>query len=279
MSARQPVPARELPGQLPFEWLDEGRIDPSDETFRVRRRYRPDLLASVRERGIRTPLIVQPLPPHGGGKGEADRGHQGGPSARCRIVSGWGRWTGRPPGAKVPCFLLAHDLAPEGAWDAFLGDNETWNVAEIGRILARLEAVDGLDDERIIREKLPLLGLHPSRDLYRRYRRLAELGSTASALVEEESLPLRRATVLLRLPPEATDTLVSAARDLRLTLSELGEAVEWLEEVATRDRLDPAEILSRVSAVAARPGKEAFLARLRRCATPSSPASATGSMA
>lgn len=247
---------------LPFERVDEERIDPSDETFRVRRRYVPSLLASVRERGIRTPLLVQP---GAASFGEPD-GDFGGEAARAscgfRIVSGWGRWIGRPRGAKVPCFIISGGLSAQETWDAFLGDNETWNAAEIGRILAALEALGDLDEERIVREKLPLLGVHPSVELHLRYRRLADLGPAASALVEEEDLPLRRAAVLLRLPTEAIDVLVGAARELQLTLNELGETIEWVEEVAARDGLGPAAVLSLARTAAACPGKDAFRATL-----------------
>jgi len=229
-----------------FLRLDPARIDPSDETFRVRRIYPRALLESIRRSGIRTPILVEPLELSG---------------SRYRIVSGWGRWLARPEGPAVPCFVLPEGMTLETLWDLFLRDNERWNVLEAARILDALARVPGLGPDRIVAEKLPLLGLHASLDQYRRHVRLLKLPPAAQTFVEEEDLPLRRALVLGKLDGEALTALFEAARELQLTHNEVGESIERVEEAAHRDGIDPAALIRELRSSS--PGKEAFRRALR----------------
>lgn len=230
---------------LPFLRLDPETIDAGDAAFRVRRKWPPELVASIRRAGIRTPLLVQPA-----------RG-------RYRLVSGWGRWTARRGRDPIPCFSLPEDLSPEGVWDAFLRDNDRWNPVEIARVLRALAAIPGLPEERIAAEKLPLLGIHPSRDLCRRYLRLADLAPEAQSFVEDEGLPLRRAEIFLGISPAAVDAFVRAAREFRLTASEVGEALAALDEISRRDGVPPELALEEVRRAAGGEGKESFRRELR----------------
>ena len=230
--------------ELSFFRLDEGRMDPSDTTFRVRSRHAPSLRESIERNGIRTPIIVE------------SRGD------RFRIVSGWGRWLARPQAAPLPCFVLPTGLSLEALWDVFLHDNDTWNVVEVARILRALDQVPGLSEERIVAEKLPLLGMHPSRDLYRRHRDLTLLSPEAQRFLEEENLPLRRTPLFFRLAPDALDLLLRTTRELHLTLNELAEVVELLDEIAQRDGIGAKAVLE--SALAAGAGKESFRRELRQ---------------
>ncbi|MCP4653989.1 MAG: hypothetical protein GY856_01085, partial [bacterium] len=168
-----------------FFSVPEEKISTEDETFRVRTRYSPVLAESVGRAGIRTPLLVQPR----------DDG-------RLRLVSGWGRWRARPQGEPVPCFFLPEKASPEELWTAFLRDNDDWNVVEVARVLDRLRAMPGMTAEGTIREKLPLLGLKPSKELYRRHLKLLELPDSALDFIEEGKLPLRRAGLLFKLSGE-----------------------------------------------------------------------------
>jgi len=228
---------------MAFTFLEVRAIDASDDTFRVRSRHPAPLAESVRRRGIRTPLLVER-------RGE-----------RYRLVSGWGRWEARVENASLPCFVLPEDLSREAVWDIFLRDNEAWNVVEIGRVLRRLTDLPGLDPERIVKEKLPLLGARASQELYRRHLRLLELSPEAQLFIEEENLPLRRATVFFKLPADALDLLLSSTRELRFTLNELGEVLEMLEEVAHRDGVPAAELIRALRV--GTPEKECFRRELR----------------
>ncbi|MGQ9590084.1 MAG: ParB/RepB/Spo0J family partition protein [Planctomycetota bacterium] len=230
---------------LPFLRLDPEAIEAGDTTFRVRRKWPPELEASIRRAGIRTPLLVQPA-----------RG-------RYRVVSGWGRWAARREQDPVPCFSLPEDLSPEEAWDAFLRDNDRWNPIEVGRILRALAAIPGLAEERIVAEKLPLLGIHPSRDLCRRHLRLADLTPAAQDFAEDEGLSLRRAEILLAFSPAAVEAFVRAARELRLTASEIGEALALLEEISRRDGVPPELALQQARRATGAAGKERFRRELR----------------
>ncbi len=233
--------------QLQFLWLDPGRIDPSDETFRVRRRHPASLRQSIERSGIQSPLIIEPL--------------SASTLERYRIVAGWGRWLSRPHNAQVPCFALPCGVSAEAAWDAFLRDNDRWNVIEIARVLDRLGRLDTLDAERIVSEKLPLLGLHASNDIHRRHLRLLELSPAAQSFVEDEDLPLRKASALFKLPAAAIEGLLRAASELGLTFNEIGEAIELIEETANRDRVEASNVID--EARASGPTKDMFRQLLR----------------
>jgi hypothetical protein len=231
---------------MEFTLLQARVVDASDSTFRVRTRHPAPLGESVRRRGIRTPLLVQR-------RGEG-----------YRLVSGWGRWQAGDESASLPCFVLPADASLETVWDTFLRDNETWNVIEIGRVLRGLNDVPGLDSERIVKEKLPLLGIRASQDLYRRHLRLLELSPEAQLFIEEENLPLRRATVFFKLPADALDLLLSLTRELRFSLNDLGEVLEILEEVAHRDGIAAAELIRELRAgLVPAPDKARFKRALR----------------
>jgi hypothetical protein len=225
-----------------FALVKARAIDAADDTFRVRRRYPTSLGESVRRGGIRTPLLIER-------EGE-----------RYRLVSGWGRWEMSDESASLPCFVLPGDLPREAVWDIFLRDNDRWNVVEIGRVLRGLKDLPGLDFERIVTEKLPLLGVRSSQDLYRRHLRLLELSPEAQLFIEEENLPLRRASVFFKLPADALGLLLSSARELRFTFNQLGEVLEMLDEVSHRDGVPAREILQELRSA---PEKERFRRELR----------------
>jgi hypothetical protein len=163
----------------------------------------------------------------------------------------------------LPCHELPAELAPGALWDIFLRDNERWSVLEVARVLERLGEVPGLDAEGIVADKLPLLGLHAASDVVRRHTQLLALGPLAQDFIEVEDLPLRRAAALLKLPPAAVEVFIAMARELRLTLNEVGEALEQLEEIAHRDGIPAEEILAGLRAGAAWPAKDALRQALR----------------
>ncbi len=229
-----------------FSWVPEEKISTENETFRVRTRHSPVLFESVRRAGIRTPLLVQPR----------DDG-------RLRLVSGWGRWRARPPGEPVPSFLLPETASAEELWSVFLRDNDAWNVVEVARVLDRLRALPGMTAEGMIREKLPLLGLKPSKELYRRHLQLLELPDSALDFIEEGELPLRRAGLLFKLSGESQERFIAAARRMRLTLNECSEALEWLADVARRDRVSARRVLEELLGDEEPPDKKRFRRRLR----------------
>jgi hypothetical protein len=150
----------------------------------------------------------------------------------------------------------------ESLWDIFLRDNDTWNIVEIARIIQALEAVPGLGPDRIVAEKFPLLGIRPTLDLYRTHKGLLSLGRRALEFVEEQNLPLRRATLLLRLPAAAVEYLIKISRELRFTLNELGQTLELVEEIAARDASDPLDVLRLLREEAGDHGKPRFLRSL-----------------
>ncbi len=226
-----------------FLWIEPARIRETDETFKVRSRHPESLVDSIREVGIRTPLVVQSS------------------RDRYRLVSGWGRWQARDGPAPVPCYVLPADLSEEALWDVFLRDNDRWNVVEIARILGRLGALPGMTKDRIVREKLALIGLSRFGELLPAYLRLLELPPAAQEFIEEEALPLRRASVFFMLPADALPDFLPVVRELRLTSSEMFEAMTNVEEISRRDGAAALAVLQE-----ARPGggqKAEFLQRLR----------------
>lgn len=229
---------------LEFLWMEPARISTTNDAFRVRTRHPDSLVASVRANGVRTPLLVQPT-------GDS-----------YRLISGWGRWRALDHRAPIPCFVLPAETTEEELWEVFLRDNERWNVIEIARILGRLAELSGMTKDRIVREKFGLIGLRAAKDLYQAHLRLLELPRAAQEFIEEEGLPLKRASVFFGLPAEALPEFLSAAREQRLTLSELSEVLVLVDETARRDGSSPLSVLKE-----ARPGeagtKLSFLRRLR----------------
>ena len=212
-----------------FCWLKPDSIDLHEDTFRVRRRHPPSLAASISRAGIRTPLLVQTLEP-----GED----------RVRLISGWGRFSASGRDIALPAFVLAADLAAEEVWDVFLRDNEGWNAVEVARLLARLGELPGLDATRMVREKLPLIGLRPAMDLYRKHVRLLDLGERAQAFIESEDLSLRRTAVFFKLSSDSVERVVELSEQLQLTHGELGEVLELLEEISHRDGVPVDEVIA-----------------------------------
>ena len=234
-----------FPMELPFARLEPEQIDASDLTFRVRSRYPESLRRSLQLNGIRSPLIVEPV------------------QGRHRLVSGWGRWLCRQQDGKIPCFVLPGGLPLEQVWDIFLRDNESWNPVEIARILHALESVPGLSKDAVVAEKLPLLGVHPSRDLYHRYRTLFYLSTAAQRFIEEENLPLRRSGIFFKLPAEDVDCLLKIAGELHFTLNELAEVLDLLDEVSRRDSIRASSILLSIRGGPKGSDKEGFKRELR----------------
>jgi hypothetical protein len=230
---------------LPFLRIESSRVEASDVTFRARSRYPDALRDSIQRNGIGTPLLVEAV--------------LGG----FRIVSGWGRWLFRPEKALVPAFLLPPESSLEALWDTFLHDNDAWNVVEVARVLRGLRNAPGLTEERIVTEKLPLLGIHASGDLYRRHLRLLDLCPEAQRFIEEENLPLRRAALFLKLPPDALERLLPMARELHFTSNEVGEVLELLEEVAQRDKVSAARVIEEMKAGTEKLTKERLRQGLR----------------
>lgn len=238
------------PMALAFRHVDLRDVDAADETFRVRLSHPDALHESIRRNGIRTPLIVE---------------RTGGAGAY-RIVSGWGRWESRPEGVPLPCFVLPGGLTLEAVWDVLLKDNDSWNVMAIARVVRGLRAVPGLDPDRIVTEKLPLLGVHASHDLFRRHLRLLDLPQVAQRFIEEENLPLRRAMIFFKLAADALERFLGCARELRFTLGEVGEALEMLEEAAHREGTSALMVLQEILdgfKGASGAGKDAFRRALR----------------
>ncbi len=226
-----------------FRWLPPADLDQTDETFRFRRAPRSGLRESILRRGVTTPLLVQPR------------------ATGWRIVSGWSRALSAPRDARLPCFTVDAETSLEALWDLTLEDNEDWNVVEIARVLAALAATASIDAERIVRDKLPRLGLRPSNELYQSHLRLLDLPRSAQDFVEEKNLPLRRARALLRFSSATLGGLMKAARELALTFSELNEALELTEEIAQRETKPPHDIFSAARASAR--DKSQLIAALR----------------
>ena len=226
---------------LEFRWVDASCIDVDDTTFCVRSQYPKELAESMRTSGVRVPLLLQ----------ERARG--------CfRIVSGWRRWralqtlqernqkgTASGPAAEavVPAFLVPANENDGACWDRFLRDNEgTFGVLEVACILDCLRR-SRLEEETIVRDKMPLLGLRPSVELFRQHLRLLDLGQRAREFIETTRVPLRRAVAFLKFAPDASDAVADAAVSLRLNLNELSETLTLLEEVAHRDDEAPEQVL------------------------------------
>ncbi len=228
---------------LEFLWIEPGQISTTNDTFKVRSRYPDSLLDSIRENGIRTPLLVQPA------------------GDRHRLVSGWGRWKASGGRGPLPCYMLARERTEDELWDIFLRDNESWNVVEIARILGRLSELPDMTRDRIVREKFGLIGLHRAKDLLPAYVRLLELPRDAQEFIETEALPLRRASVFFKLPAEALPAFLSIARELRLTSSELSEVLVLAEEISRRDGSEPLSVLEAARSCGGQ--KASFLQSLR----------------
>jgi len=232
---------------LEFLWLRSHEIvstSGEEEAFRVRRRYPETLAESITTRGVQTPLLVAKT------------------TDGFRLVSGWGRWSLSGDGTELPCFVLPSGGSAEALWDRFLRDNDRWNVMEVGRVLRQLSALPDLSVDRIVREKLPLLGLRPAKDLYDGHLRLLQLPPEAQGFIETHGLPLRRARVLFKLPPAALPPFFELASEMRFTLNEIAEVLELVYEIAQRDEVDASSVI-RTAAQSEPRRKVAVIQRLR----------------
>ncbi len=211
-------------------WLLRSELSTSDSSFRVREDYPRELADSIARRGVSSPLFVREDPTAAG---------------VFHLLSGWGRYRLAPPTQeRLPCFVLRGAATREELWDLFLEDNERWGVIEIARVIRQLLSDAQLDAERIITEKLRLLGLRRSKELYQSHLKLLDLPVEVQAYVEERGLSLRRARSFFRLPAGAAHGFISAARRYGWTLNEVAEAAELLDEIAHSESVSPEAVLA-----------------------------------
>lgn len=210
----------------PFRWLAHQDIATDDDTFRIRRVYPDTLRRSIEEQGVKTPLLVVE--------------HNG----SLQLVSGWGRYRFAASDAPLPAYVLPTSTPIEELWDRHITDNDRWNVVEAARVLERLRQLPTLDDQCIVRKKLPLLGIRPANDLFQNYLRLLRLPQVAHDFIERENLPLRRASLFAKLPATALPTFFVHADNLRWTLNEVSEVLELVAETAEREQVSVDEILN-----------------------------------
>ena len=226
--------------QLEFQWIDRARFS-DDAMFRVRDGYPDALHASLSEREVKTPLLVQSVGDH------------------VRVVSGWGRLV-LSNSQSLPCFLLDGGSTTLELWQKFVDDNDRWNAIEVARLIDRLHR-EGVSDGDVAREWFPRLGLRPAKELCATYRRLLELPPTVRDFVAEHDLPVRRARQFLRLSTDAATALLEEIARLRLSASETSSVIELVEEVAHRDSLDAFDVVRQT--LTGEKTKALALARLR----------------
>ena len=201
-------------------------IEEVGREFPFRTRYRLSderLKESVARYGIRNPLVVT-----------CDR----------VLVAGHKRLIAAGAGEirKIPVLELPARPAPKkdlfflalfSNWDRFASEiDKAWSIRR-----AKQDFL--LDEETILQEILPILGLAPERGIYERYLKIAGLQPDLLDLAAAGELPFRGVQALLRFSAADQDIFACAiARKAALTANQLLQVSEWLSDLLKMNRTD-----------------------------------------
>jgi len=119
-----------------------------------------------------------------------------------------------------------------------------FNPLEVARVLFTLRQKCGVEDQALIEQFLPMLGLSPHRNVLQSYLGLHQLHAELRRLVNEGHLTLASAERLSREAPDAQARAAPVWSSIRLTASLQRELLDLAEDLAAISGTTPSEILA-----------------------------------
>jgi ParB/RepB/Spo0J family partition protein len=216
-----------------FERIPLERIDGQERRFAVAYPSAPDpdLIASIRESGLFLPLILHEFSP-----------------GRQRVVAGNRRFRAAAlAGLKsVPAHILNSDADDLSLFLLNLRENAAtrpFNDLERALALNRLDSEFGLQENDLL-QIMPVLGLEPGRRVLDQYLRLAALSADLRSYAVVQGIPIRVSSRMAAWAVEDQQALLGLVQALAPGRNTLNQFLDFLEEIALRDRMEIADVLA-----------------------------------
>tara|TARA_B100000686_G_scaffold352290_1_gene453773 strand:- start:2294 stop:3307 length:1014 start_codon:yes stop_codon:yes gene_type:complete len=190
----------------------------------------PDSLRqSIQSMGILQPLVLTPI-------GE-----------KWKLICGNRRFViaGELSISKIPVRIFSDPVSKETRLRINLEENRshrTYSDVEKAAFIFRLRQC-GVDDDRIIDQYMPTLKLQPEKKLLLDYLATAELPNGLKQILHELNVPHRVFAVLFRWNSESLVEAEAMIRALRPGVNKMKESLEWIDEIAGRENISPAEVV------------------------------------
>jgi len=205
-------------------------IDRNQTTFLLSYGYDlGSLKQSIDRAGLINPPVVRKKP---------DRGFQ--------IICGFKRVAalGELSVSSFPCRIVPAGTGDEECFLLNLYDNASHRVFNP---IEKSMAIKGLQsfypEEKIAKDFLPLLNLHPHKTQLEIFKPLCTLESRVKDAVVAGTIDVRTALELARMDPESRQTLSSLLIALRLSVSKQAALIEYISEIVLRENLSREDVV------------------------------------
>jgi ParB/RepB/Spo0J family partition protein len=147
--------------------------------------------------------------------------------------------------SSVSAFIININLADEELISFNLQENRShrqYGDIEKGGILAILKK-SGVEDDRLVQEYMPLVGLEKSKKLLNDFLQTSRLSHGFQKLLHDLNVSLRIANVICGWSKESRDSAEVLFSILRPGVNKWRDLLELLDETALREKLEPCEII------------------------------------
>ena len=117
------------------------------------------------------------------------------------------------------------------------------NLMEKAMVLHKLIHQLGLSEDSVVRDYLPMLGLHPNLGILRKLSQLVHLPDEIGRYITEEEVSLGNAARFLEFPPEDQEEIGRLVPQMKLGENTLKEVLTFLREICLRDGLRVRELV------------------------------------
>ena len=147
--------------------------------------------------------------------------------------------------SSVSAFIINTNLADEELISFNLQENRShrqYGDIEKGGILTILKK-SGVEDDRLVQEYMPLVGLEKSKKLLNDFLQTSRLSHGFQKLLHDLNVSLRIANVICGWSKESRDSAEILFSILRPGVNKWRDLLELLDETALREKLEPCEII------------------------------------
>ena len=146
--------------------------------------------------------------------------------------------------SSFPCRIVPAGTGEEECFLLNFYDNASHRVFNP---IEKSMAIRGLQnfypEEKIARDFLPLLDLHPHKSQLELFKPLCTLEKRVKDAVVAGTIDVRTALELARMDPESRQTLSSLLIALRLSVSKQAALIEYISEIALRENLSREDVV------------------------------------
>ncbi len=145
----------------------------------------------------------------------------------------------------VSAFFIGEDLADEELITFNLQENRShrqYGDMEKGGILTLLKKA-GVEEDRLVQEYMPLVGLEKSKKLLKDFLQTSQLSHGFQKLLHDLNVSLRIANVICGWSKASRDSAEVLFSILRPGVNKWRDLLELIDETALRENLEPSEII------------------------------------